>query len=154
MRPGNTCETLVSSISTVKFDQGLIVSTIRGAHVRDRQPLHEPLKLHVTPRRQHQMPVIGHDTIRQHRHRLRIQHVAEAAEKCQVVLLMTKQSHPPDPAVEDMIDHSAGSDASLSWHWGNCRSLIERYQEKAGLSRFILRFLLPGIKIPISECVE
>jgi len=113
------------------------------ASVRDRQPLHELRKLSVAPRGEHQVPMIRHDTIRQHRHRRLIQNVPKTAEKGDIILLMPKQIHPPDPAVKDVVNQPTGRFASLAWHDNNCKLLIDRGQGKSDLSRF--RFFSPAL---------
>jgi len=119
-------------------------------NVRDRQPLHESRKLSVHPRDQHEVPVIRHDSIRQHYHRRVIQHVAEAAEKREVILLMPKQIHPPNAAIKDMVDQTTRRFASLSRHERDCKSSIDKDHGKLDLSRLFLRVFFSGCGLGLS----
>ena len=76
------------------------------SYVGHRQALHEAGKSAVVVRPEDQMPVVGHQTVRQDPDRLRLEDVVEGTdERCEVGRIV-KHILPADTAVEDVIDHS------------------------------------------------
>jgi hypothetical protein len=93
-----------------------IVGLLPALGVGQCQPSHERRQFAIAPRPEDQVPMIGHQAPAQHADRQTLvgleQHPLEGLE----VRVLLEQPQPAVGAVENVIDHPAGSDACLTRH--------------------------------------
>src|SRR5713226_1732044 len=95
-----------------------VVVGVMAPDMRHAHPRHEARQVAIPLGPQHQVPVIGHQTIPQQIHRHAGLSLREDAHERVVVRRLVKQPLPAVPAVQTMIDHSAPRGSALPWHHG------------------------------------
>lgn len=108
-------ETLVSALVEVAC-AGASVMLMVSTNVSTQQPLHVRRKRSSGLWLHHQMKMIGHEAIREHRQghpRLRLRH---EPQKRPVVLTRVKDSFAVVPAAQHVLNHSWRAAAASSWH--------------------------------------
>lgn len=91
------------------------------ADVRDRQAHHELREIAVMLGSKHQMPVIPHHAIRENSYRRGLQGRRKTMLKRLKILSPAKECQFSDAAIQDVMDHSAGSDSRDAWHGDECK---------------------------------
>lgn len=84
--------------------------------MRHRQPTHPFRQIAILARPDHQMPVIGHQTIPQQTHRQTILCLSHHTLEGSIVRVVIKQPHPPNPTVDDVINQTAHYLTKTTWH--------------------------------------
>ena len=77
--------------------------------VRQREPIHEPRQIAISPRPHHQMPMIWHNTICQEPHPHSITGLGQHALKREIVTVVLEQCHAGVGPIEHVVDGIAWS---------------------------------------------
>jgi hypothetical protein len=116
-------EALVDALVYVAVP-GAMAVRVPPAHVRHRQPVHEPAKVAVLARPQKQVPMIGHQAVRQQSHPRQLQHLDHRLLECGIVAFFGKHLISVVAAVEAVEHNAARGGSSTSWHHPSLPDLI------------------------------
>jgi len=83
--------------------------SVPSLRVRQRDPRHEPRQIAICAWPEQQMPVAGHQAVRQQAHVETETRLLQNPLEGFVVLLLVKQSRPLVAAVENVVDNAAQS---------------------------------------------
>ena len=80
------------------------------------QPAQKRPQFAIRNRPQHEMPMIGHETITEHAGRLFQQRFAQNALECLVVAVLLEQRQTRHTPVKGMVDEAAGGNTRVTRH--------------------------------------
>ena len=102
------------------------VEFVVTSDVRVLQPMHPPTQIAIGGRLEHEMKVIRHQTVSQHRHRHFHAGMGDRLEKSLVVAVFEEHLPPPIPPVDDVAANTANRGSRDSRH-GVKLTLNRRY---------------------------
>jgi len=121
LRHGKTLEPPLVEVSAA----AAVVVLVVAAHMRDADPAHPTSQRLVGLGSNHEVPMVGHQTVGEQFHRIALQPFRQHLLERRKIFRLMKNPHPAVPTVQNVVHHACFGGSSGSWHQGMLSGLTE-----------------------------